>query len=155
MWCFNEPNTSGKLTDVPLFHFPIWARVYDLPIAGRSNVANLRRVGMSLGSFIEAEMGPNNDLDRPVRIRVLHDVREPLKALIPIKPQGGQTTDFNVKYERLPISCYRCGVIGHGEKDCEQGPYEEDELQFGEWLRASLWKVTKTSNEGSGKARRD
>ncbi|XP_074290614.1 uncharacterized protein LOC141617329 [Silene latifolia] len=155
VWCFNEPNPSGKLSDVPLVHFPIWARVYDLPISGRSSQTNARRIGDMLGSFVAAEYGPNVELDRAIRIRVLHDVREPLKAGVPISMKAGRVVTFDVKYERLPLFCYGCGVIGHGEKDCEHGPYEEEELEYGEWLRASPWKVTKTVSEGTGKAAKD
>ncbi|XP_074265732.1 uncharacterized protein LOC141588177 [Silene latifolia] len=148
-WCFNEPNDKGKLSDVPLFHLPIWARVYDLPIQGRSSRSNVQHIGARLGSFIDVEMGLNSDVDKAIRIRVLHDVREPLRASIPINMKAGKTVDFDVKYERVPIFCYGCGVIGHGEKDCEEGPYEEVELKFGEWLRDSPWKVTKIAKEGN------
>ncbi|XP_074318065.1 uncharacterized protein LOC141654850 [Silene latifolia] len=152
LWCFAEPNRNGKLTDVSLFHFPIWTRIYDLPIAGRTCPANARRLGDLLGSFINVEYGPNVELDRAIRIRVLYDIRKPLKATIPIRMRGGKTVSFDVKYERLPTYCYGCGLIGHGEKDCEDGPYEDDDLKFGEWLRASPWKVVKTIKEGPGKA---
>ncbi|XP_074305989.1 uncharacterized protein LOC141641217 [Silene latifolia] len=155
VWCFNEPNREGKLSDVPLVHFPIWARVYDLPITGRSSQSNIQRIGECLGTFVEADNGQDSVLDRAVRIRIIHDVRQPLKATVPIKMKNGRVINFDVKYERLPIFCYGCGVMGHGEKDCDNGPYEEGELRFGEWLRASPWKVTKTKTEGSGKARRD
>ncbi|XP_074266449.1 uncharacterized protein LOC141589722 [Silene latifolia] len=155
VWCFNEPNPAGKITDVPLFHFPIWTRVYDLPIAGRTNLANAQKIGNCLGKFISLEHGPNAELDRAIRIRVLYDIQVPLKASVPVRMKDGRTIEFTVKYERLPTYCYGCGLIGHGEKDCEDGPYEEDDLKVGEWLRASPWKVTKTVKEGGGKVARD
>ncbi|XP_074298528.1 uncharacterized protein LOC141629421 [Silene latifolia] len=155
VWCFNEPNNEGKLTDVSLTHFPLWARVYDLPIAGRTNASNVKRIGDCLGSFISFEVGPNTELDRAIGIRYLHDIRVPLKNGIPIKMKTGKMIEFKVKYERLPLYCYGCGVIGHGEKDCDEGPYEEDDLKFGDWLRASPWKIVKTTREGGGKAARD
>ncbi|XP_074265148.1 uncharacterized protein LOC141587570 [Silene latifolia] len=117
-WCFNEPNDSGKPTDVPLFHIPIWTRVYDLPVLGRSSVANARNIGSCLGTFIDVEMGQNSELDRAIRIRVMYDIRQPLRTSVPIKMWGGRVINFDVKYERLPIFCYGCGIIGHGEKDC-------------------------------------
>ncbi|XP_074297332.1 uncharacterized protein LOC141628042 [Silene latifolia] len=131
LWCFNEPNCEGKITDVPLFFFPIWTRVYDLPIAGRLSETNIKKIGAALGFYIVMEVGLNNELDRAVRIRVLQDVRAPLKSIVPIKMKGGRVVEFDVKYERLPLYCYGCGHIGHGEKDCDEGPYEEGELRFG------------------------
>ncbi|XP_074299289.1 uncharacterized protein LOC141630356 [Silene latifolia] len=134
LWCFNEPNHAGKLTDVPLIHCPIWTRVYNLPLAGRTSLYNAKRLGDMLGSFIDVEFGPNVEFDRDIR---------------------GGVINFDVKYERLPTFCYGCGLIGHGEKDCDDGPYEEEDLKFGEWLRASPWKVVKTVKEVHGKAARD
>ncbi|XP_074274046.1 uncharacterized protein LOC141597480 [Silene latifolia] len=155
VWCFDEPNQSGKISDVPLFLFPIWARIYDLPLSGRTSLENARKLGNCLGNFMHFEHGPNAELDRAIRVRVLYDIREPLKASIPIRMKGGSTSRFAVKYERLPTFCYGCGLIGHGEKDCEEGPYDEEDLKFGEWLRASPWKVVKTEKEGTGKAARN
>ncbi|XP_074266286.1 uncharacterized protein LOC141588759 [Silene latifolia] len=94
---------------------------------------------------------PNPELERAVRIRVIHDVRRPLKSTVKVRMSEGRSaaTEFKVKFERLPTFCYGCGVLGHGEKECEDGPYEEGELKYGEWLRASPWRVTKTSTEPS------
>ncbi|XP_074284169.1 uncharacterized protein LOC141608724 [Silene latifolia] len=155
MWCFDEPNQSGKLTDSSLNFFPIWARIYDLPISGRTSLSNATRLGNSLGTFMHFEHGPNPEHDRAIRVRILFDIREPLKAAIPIRVRDGQTISFPVKYERFPTFYYGCGIIGHGEKDCDHGPYEDENLKFGEWLRTSPWKVVKTENERSGKAARD
>ncbi|XP_074289141.1 uncharacterized protein LOC141614281 [Silene latifolia] len=155
VWCFDEPNQSGKISDVPLFLFPIWARIYDLPISGRTSLENARKLGNCLGNFLHFKHGPNAELDRAIRVRVLYDIREPLKASIPIRMKGGSTSQFDVKYERLPTFCYGCGLIGHREKDCDEGPYDEEDLKFGEWLRASPWKVVKTEKEGVGKAARN
>ncbi|XP_074293887.1 uncharacterized protein LOC141621071 [Silene latifolia] len=156
MWCFDVPNQSGKVSDASLNLFPIWTRIYDLPIAGRTSQLNSQRLGNCLGTFMRFEHGPNPELDRAIRVRVLYDIRVPLKAELPIKVRDGRTINFTVKYERLPTYCYGCGLIGHGEKDCENGPYEEEDLKFGEWLRASPWKVVKTYKEGTtSRAARD
>ncbi|XP_074300319.1 uncharacterized protein LOC141631563 [Silene latifolia] len=132
MWCFDEPDQSGKVTDSSLFLVPIWLRIYDLPISGRTCQANAQRLGNFLGKFIHFEHDPNPELDRAIRVRVLYDIRKPLKATIPIRLKNGRSMNFNVKYERLPTYCYGCRVIGHGEKDCEEGLYEEEELKFGD-----------------------
>lgn len=43
------------------------------------------------------------------------------------------------KYERLPTFCYRCGILGHQDCECQQinkGCFHtvEDEFEFGPWL---------------------
>lgn len=47
-----------------------------------------------------------------------------------------------VKYERLPIFCYWCGMIDHDETDCMQWMHSKESLraeekQYGLWLRAT------------------
>ncbi|XP_074313494.1 uncharacterized protein LOC141648669 [Silene latifolia] len=132
VWCFNEPTSTGKLTDIPLFHLPLWARVYDLPISGRKNEGNVRKIRVMLGTYINMELRPNPEMDRAIRVLILHDIRIPLKKMIKILMPTGKEVCFDVKYERLPTFCYGYGRLGHGEKDCKEGPYEEDELKFGE-----------------------
>ncbi|KAK9677866.1 hypothetical protein RND81_11G172600 [Saponaria officinalis] len=107
VWCFNEPNPNEKLSEVSLFHVPIWARVYDLPMQGRSSADNIRKIGNKIG----------------------------------------RVSTFSVKYERLPIFCYGCGILGHGEKNCEHGPYEEGMMEFDGSIRASPLKTGKRDYE--------
>ncbi|XP_074295381.1 uncharacterized protein LOC141623203 [Silene latifolia] len=150
IWCFNDPCEEGKLTDTPLFNVPFWSRIYDLPLRGRSNEMNIRRIAAQLGMFVSLDTTPYPELERAVRVRILHDVRKPVRAHTSARMPYGLLTKFDVKYERLPIFCYGCGLLGHGEKECDEGPYEESELAFGEWLRASPKKVLKTNAELAG-----
>ncbi|KAK9714429.1 hypothetical protein RND81_06G093600 [Saponaria officinalis] len=62
---------------------------------------------------------------------------------------NGIAVPFQVKYERLLIFCYGCGVFGHGEMDCELGPCEEGTLAFDADIRASPWKGIKKEAEPS------
>lgn len=53
---------------------------------------------------------------------------------------------FFFKYERLPIFCYQCGILGHQDRECQtikKGclSLDEDEPQFGPWLRTIAPKV--------------
>ncbi|XP_074266309.1 uncharacterized protein LOC141588782 [Silene latifolia] len=139
------------LTDVPLFHIPNWTRVYDLSVLGQSIIKNAQKIGTCLGTYIDVEMGQHSELDRAISIQVMYDIKQPLKSTVSIKVNEGRVIDFDVMYERIPIFSYGCGVIGHGEKDCNDGPYDDDELRFGEWLRASPWKITKTGHDTVGK----
>ncbi|XP_074306506.1 uncharacterized protein LOC141641755 [Silene latifolia] len=144
IWCLGEPNYDRKMTEVPLSFVPLWARVYDLPLRGRTNEENLRRLSAQLGTFVKVDGAPFLEMERAVRLRFIQDVRKPLKEEVVVGMKTGKYENFKVKYERLPTYCYGCGLLGHGEKDCDEGPYDEGELRFDESLRASPWKVTKT-----------
>uniref|UniRef100_A0A803MGA3 CCHC-type domain-containing protein n=1 Tax=Chenopodium quinoa TaxID=63459 RepID=A0A803MGA3_CHEQI len=48
------------------------------------------------------------------------------------------------KCERLPVFCYICGLLGHGEKDCEENGIRRN---FSEKLRVNTpWKATKNES---------
>lgn len=55
-----------------------------------------------------------------MRIRVLVDVRQPLKRSKKIKKQGVEAITSMFKYERLDNFCYLCGCLGHMEGFCAQ-----------------------------------
>ncbi|KMT11390.1 hypothetical protein BVRB_5g107190 [Beta vulgaris subsp. vulgaris] len=73
------------------------------------------------------------------RIRILMDVKKPLRRVQRVSVKQGSSTLIEVKYESLPTICYGCGLIGHIERDCSVQQVEDDrvEKQWGAWLRAS------------------
>lgn len=80
-----------------------------------------------------------------MRVRVKIDIAKPLcrgrKARLP----SGKETWISFKYERLPIFCYWCGCLTHGDKDCDvwmrsKGTMIRAEQQYGAWLRATAEK---------------
>ena len=141
-----------KPSDIQLWEFPIWARVYDLPFKGRLNDVNVRAIGNKIGAFIKMDNSGAMGIDKSVRIRVLHDVRKSLVSCVKVKLKTGKEEEFEVKYERPPLFCFFCGRVGHGTKDCdEEDAEEEGEIKFGGWLKASPWKVGDMGERGKGK----
>ena len=55
-----------------------------------------------------------------MRIRVLLDVRQPLKRWKRIRKPQGEWSLVQFKYERLNTFCYLCGMLGHSEKFCDK-----------------------------------
>lgn len=67
-----------------------------------------------------------------------------MKKEIDLKLRGGVLEKVRVKYEKLPVFCYVCGKLGHGEKDCEEMTAPDPcKHKFSEKLRASPWQVNK------------
>jgi 14-3-3 protein epsilon len=104
--------------DVPLINVPFWVQVHNLPAGYMS-----QRVGKAIGDYIGdfLEYDEKNDTSpwrKFMRIRVLVDIRTPLKRNKKIKKEGAESKLVNFKYERLGTFCYVCGMLGHSETKC-------------------------------------
>ncbi|BFG21547.1 hypothetical protein CerSpe_078210 [Prunus speciosa] len=55
-----------------------------------------------------------------LRIRVLLDVGRPLRRWLAVRlPDDSGTVEWvQLRYEKLPITCFLCGMLDHGEKEC-------------------------------------
>ncbi|KAL2902095.1 4-hydroxy-tetrahydrodipicolinate synthase [Bienertia sinuspersici] len=83
-------------------------------------------------------------------MRVMIDVRKPLKDEIKLKLRGGEVTKVHIKYERLPLICFICGCIGHNDRECEEYNEESSPIKkLGAWIRASPWKGKPIEEKGT------
>ena len=78
---------------------------------------------MSLGRSISKVLKTSETDDevgggRIMRIRVLVYITKPLCRGRKIGLSKGGEGWVSFKYERLPNFCYWCGILTHGEKDC-------------------------------------
>ncbi|KAL2936517.1 Gag polyprotein, partial [Bienertia sinuspersici] len=107
-----------------------------------------------LGTFLGIDKSDAIGFNKTMKIHVSLDLRKPPITKINLKLRGGVKEVVHVKYEKLPLICYVCGRFDHGEKGCPEAPYEEDgKRKYGEWVRASPWKVNKGGQEEEGKGR--
>ena len=61
------------------------------------------------------------------------------------------------KYKRLPTFCYRCGILGRQDRECQKVhkgclSTDEDEFQFGPWMPVVAPK-TKQGKESPSQSR--
>nr|POE99950.1 hypothetical protein CFP56_68859 [Quercus suber] len=111
----------------------------------------------TVGNYIANEIGVPLLVDAPksglawrpiLRIRVDIDITKPLMRGKMVQIEGMEKGWVHFKYERLPIYCYRCGILGHQERECHIAKKgcitaEEDDFQFGPWLRAVASKFNR------------
>ncbi|MCI08776.1 DUF4283 domain protein, partial [Trifolium medium] len=99
--------------DVPLFSIPFWIQIHNLP-AGFMSHKTGKNIGNYIGEFLEYDE-KNDSLSwrKYMCVRVLVDVRLPLKRYKKIKKPEGESSIVYFKYERLGTFCYVCGLLGH------------------------------------------
>lgn len=145
---------ATKPSNMVLHELPMWVRVYNLPFKGRLKRENVEALGKKIGRFIKADVFGSVGIDKSIRPRINVDVRKPLTRKIKVKMRGGEEDFVEVKYEKPPLYCFYCGLMGHGIKDCPECRDEEDpQVNYGGWLKASPWKrmregMESGSNEG-------
>lgn len=129
---FEDIQGNVKLSDMQLYELPMWVWIYNLPFKGRLNSNNVEAIGRKIGTFVKADSSGSMGIEKSIRLRIKVDVRKPLLKKIKVKMQGGVEEFFDVKYERPPLFCFCCGMMGHGLKDCmESRDDEERNLKYG------------------------
>lgn len=69
-------------------------------------------------------------------IRVELDVTKPLRCSLLLSIQGMEV-EIDLRYEKLPITCFICGIIRHMNEQCTQfkGKNNDDRSKpYGQWF---------------------
>lgn len=124
-------------------------RVYNLPFKGHLSPNNIQAAGKKIGVIINVDQSGSRGIDKSIRIRVMVDIRKPLRKHVKLKLRGSIEEQFEVKHEKLPLYCFSCGMIGHGTKDCDNcKDIDSPDIKYGPDLKASPWKVFRDDNHG-------
>lgn len=146
--CLSDILDDGKPSEVQLHSLPMWVRSYDLPFKGRGSDQNVRMLASKVGTYVRTDKTDAMEIERSIRTRIVVDVRQPLKEEVKLKARGGEHCRVRVKYERIPLFCYICGKLGHDDKDCDEHRWDNSPVKrYGDWLRASPWKVPTTPRD--------
>lgn len=122
---------------VELNHIEMWAQIYDLKV-GFMSERIITEIGNTIGKFIAS--CPSNFVGvwrDYFRVRVSIDVTKPLKRRMKIKKSAENWYWINFKYENIPIFCFICGTLGHGEIFCSRlfdTPEADIKKPYGSWM---------------------
>ena len=121
---------------------PLWVPIWDAPFdMACPRVA--REVGSRLGVVEEVERRQRQDQQNLfMRVKVAIPISKPLRRGGYLAGSNGEKVWTTFKYERLPMFCHHCGLLGHVIKHCAKyfaltKNGKEAPLQYGEWLKAS------------------
>lgn len=107
------------LQQIPLFHTEFWVQAHNLPVGFMTEAVG-RLLANYIGTFVDYDPANNACVWREyMRLRVLIDVRQPLKKERKVRLAGGEWSIVKFRYEKLSTFCFVCGCIGHTEQFCE------------------------------------
>ncbi|XP_017628855.1 uncharacterized protein At4g02000-like [Gossypium arboreum] len=117
---------------VPLWTTIFWVQVHNLP-PGFFTEGMARQLGNFIGIFYEYDAALiTKGVTKYMRIHVLLDVRSPLKRKKKISIGRNQCIYVLFQYEKLPLFCFLCGRLGHGENFCPiRLALSDQQVEFG------------------------
>ncbi|KAK7840922.1 hypothetical protein CFP56_016124 [Quercus suber] len=104
--------------NIRLEHASLWIQIWGAPLDMASpQVA--REVGNRIGRVEEVEgQRRQDDLNYFMRVKVAMPTGKPLRRGGFIAGSDGVRSWVTFKYERLPLFCHYCGLLGHDVKHC-------------------------------------
>ena len=99
-------------------------------------------VGQRLRRVVEVERRRGHIVQNLfMRVKVAIPLEKPLRRGGYLLDSGGQRVWVKFRYERLPMHCHVCNMLGHDLKHCASyfacTKTGEVACQYGEWLKAS------------------
>jgi hypothetical protein len=132
-----------KVADYGLTEASFWVQLRDLPMKGM-NEETATRIGKAMGVLEEIDI-PDNGFTwgEFMRIRVRMDITKPLLRRKLVKLGKDPPIWISLRYEKLPTFCYKCGRLGHSDRECREQQWKEaskggDVMAYGPWLRAPI-----------------
>jgi hypothetical protein len=140
MLVINEFDGKTPPAQMAFKHSLFWVQVHDMPLLCMTKGIAVK-IGESLGRLEDVDFaGDGPGWGRCVRIRVELELAKPLERGRALRLDG-KSYWVSFKYEKLPMFCFECGRIVHGEKGCpiprrQRLSSTEDMKQWGVGLRA-------------------
>ncbi|TVU34177.1 hypothetical protein EJB05_16007, partial [Eragrostis curvula] len=129
----------SRPSEVKLDSIPLWVQILDLPGALMNEEVGLK-LGGRIGKALEVHKDDGSlTVSKYLRVKVAVPLAKPLKPWLEFKISG-VPNKFDLKYEKVPHFCFKCGRMGHAEKECQFKGHAFEGFRYGEELRGSPYK---------------
>jgi hypothetical protein len=126
---FQNPRT------IVLNKIAVWVRVLQLPDNYLKEPV-IRGMCRPVGDVKEVQITlPAGFVGEFARVRVKLDVAKKLSRFVSITKDKKKDW-YQLKYEKLPLFCGACGILGHWYKECGTGEHDETKLEWGDFMLA-------------------
>jgi hypothetical protein len=117
----------------------LWIQIHDLPLICMTKVIG-SKIGHSLGVQEAVDIiGEGVEWGSVMHIRVTINIQKPLERGRCLNI-AGKAHLVSFKYENLPVFCFNCGRIAHGEDGCPIRSRPDQKKEWGVWLRAKKFR---------------
>ncbi|XBH63262.1 hypothetical protein VPH35_117282 [Triticum aestivum] len=143
---FAEFDGKGNPAEVDLGIMPIWVQVRDLDFELKTERMGWT-LGEQIGDVIVVSHRDHLIVEKYLRIRVEIPLHEPLKTRVEFTPLGSsESVKYDVRYEKLPLYCECCGIVGHTSERYCSIPKDKRVVSFPKNLSVeAYWKGTGAS----------
>lgn len=130
-----------RAENVQLQHAALWVQIWGAPFdMVLARVA--KEVGGRLGEVVEVKnRRKQEDPSYFMRVKVAIPISKPLRRDGFLAGSDGERSWVTFKYERLPMFCHYCGLLGHNLRHCASHfsatkSGVEVNYQYGDWFKA-------------------
>ncbi|XP_068340395.1 uncharacterized protein [Pyrus communis] len=143
-WLYNgallvmvKADTLAHPTQIALYTQEFWIQVKGLLLAYMTRHMG-QFIGNQIGEHVLIDQSRKGDVQGTIlRIRVVIDITKPLRRSLLFSIKGSMVS-IDLRYEKVPITCFLCGLIGHIEDQCEQYKGKNDDdlsKPYGRWFQ--------------------
>ena len=112
----------------------VWGRVLKLPDNYLKKEEIIKGMCRTMGQVLEVQtLLPAGYAGEFVKIKVRIDVNKKLSRFVSIT-KNQKKEFYQVQYEKLPIFCANCGLIGHWYQECGTGEHDVTKLEWGDFI---------------------
>ncbi|KAL4366847.1 hypothetical protein GQ457_05G022110 [Hibiscus cannabinus] len=137
-WFVLEPaDPACTIHDYAFQYMCIWVQIHNIPLSLMTE-ALAHTLGACIGKVVMKNTRlEDGNMGEFLRVRVSLDTTKPLRRCVTLSQSNAKAILCPLQYERVPIFCHGCGLIGHTVLQCPTTLQGDDQkLQYVAWLRA-------------------